>query len=89
MEPKLLLADELTGNLDHKTGAEIHALLLALNESTGITIVVVTHDPRLAEEMNIRLRMEDGALVPVDDYDEAHQRRLGFVEEDAAHAGAE
>jgi lipoprotein-releasing system ATP-binding protein len=78
MEPKLLLADELTGNLDHKTGAETHGLLIALNERTGITIVVVTHDPRLAEEMAIRLRVEDGRLVAVGEADAEVKSRLEF-----------
>ncbi len=64
MKPRLLLADEPTGNLDLSTGAEIHGLLRELNRTTGITVVVVTHDPRLAEEMDIQLLMKDGLIVP-------------------------
>lgn len=64
MKPRVLLTDEPTGNLDLKTGAGIHAVLRDLNEQTGVTVIVVTHDPRLAEEMPIRLLVEDGKLVP-------------------------
>jgi lipoprotein-releasing system ATP-binding protein len=66
MKPRLLLADEPTGNLDLKTGAGIHAVLRELNEETGVTVIVATHDPRLAEEMPIKLRIDDGRLLPFD-----------------------
>ena len=69
-EPSLLLADEPTGNLDRKTGAEIHALLRDLNETTGITVVVVTHDPLLADAMQVRLLVADGKVVPMESGDE-------------------
>jgi lipoprotein-releasing system ATP-binding protein len=71
--PSLLLADEPTGNLDRKTGAEIHALLRDLNEQTGITVVVVTHDPLLADAMQIQLLVDDGKVIPMKTGDE----RLG------------
>ncbi len=64
MKPRVLLTDEPTGNLDLKTGAGIHAVLRDLNEQTGVTVIVVTHDPRLADEMPIRLLVDDGKLVP-------------------------
>src|SRR5690606_29527689 len=71
MEPSLLLADEPTGNLDHKTGSGIHDLFYELNERLKLTIVVVTHDPKLANAMPRRLVMEAGGLEPEDEPSEA------------------
>ncbi len=75
-EPSLLLADEPTGNLDRKTGAEIHALLRDLNEKTGITVVVVTHDPLLADAMQIQLLVDDGKVIPMHSGDERIEDRI-------------
>jgi lipoprotein-releasing system ATP-binding protein len=63
MEPKLLLADEPTGNLDRRTGASIHDLLLDLNRERGMTLLVVTHNEDLAERLPRQLRMVEGKLV--------------------------
>lgn len=63
MQPRLLLADEPTGNLDQRTGQGIHELFQELNQSMGITIVIVTHDPRLADIMPRRLEMVEGLLM--------------------------
>jgi len=59
LEPPLLLADEVTGNLDRTTGDEIHDLLFRLNEERGITLVVVTHNQALADRMPRRLVLAD------------------------------
>ncbi len=65
LEPALLLADEPTGNLDRKTGEEIHQLFVELNRERGSTLLIVTHNPELAGLMPRCLRMEDGGrLVP-------------------------
>jgi putative ABC transport system ATP-binding protein len=62
--PHLLLADEPTGNLDSRTSAEILALLQQLNERDGKTIIMVTHDPALAEKYAHRtITMLDGAII--------------------------
>ncbi len=66
MSPKLLLADEPTGNLDEASARGIHDLLEKLNEETGLTIVLVTHSTSLAEQMPRRLIMEEGVLRPVE-----------------------
>jgi putative ABC transport system ATP-binding protein len=62
-QPALVLADEPTGNLDSRTGAEIVDLLLALRESQGVTIVVATHDPGVAARCDRTLHLRDGRLV--------------------------
>ena len=63
LKPRLLLADEPTGNLDEATGEGIHQLLVELNDRLGIGAIVVTHNPRLAERMPRRLRLAEGLVV--------------------------
>ena len=62
-EPALLLADEPTGNLDSTTGAKVIELLFALNRERGTTLMLVTHDPALAQRCNRLLRLDAGQLV--------------------------
>jgi lipoprotein-releasing system ATP-binding protein len=76
MKPRLLLADEPTGNLDLNTGAGIHAVLRELNEEMGVTVIVATHDPRLAQEMPIKLVLEQGRLAAFEPGDEHVRGRL-------------
>lgn len=61
-KPKLLFADEPTGNLDRETGARIIDLLFELNAEQGTTLVLVTHDPNLARRCERQLELEDGRL---------------------------
>ncbi len=63
LSPRLLLADEPTGNLDPQTADGIHALLVEINHSLGITAVVVTHNERLAQALPRRLRLVAGRLA--------------------------
>ena len=62
-EPKLLLADEPTGNLDAATGAEVADLMFRLNRERATTLVVVTHDAAIAGRCARRLSLESGRLV--------------------------
>ncbi|HET6612282.1 MAG TPA: ABC transporter ATP-binding protein [Kofleriaceae bacterium] len=63
LEPGVLLCDEPTGNLDRHTGEEIHELFLDLHRERGTTMLMVTHNPELAELMPQRLHMVDGRLI--------------------------
>jgi lipoprotein-releasing system ATP-binding protein len=62
LNPRVILADEPTGNLDTRTGEEVHNLLVKINLEHGITIVIVTHNPLLAARMMRRIRLLDGKL---------------------------
>lgn len=62
MAPRLILADEPTGNLDSRSGEEVITLLEGLNREQGITLMVVTHDPRLGERAGRRISMDDGRI---------------------------
>ena len=62
-EPRILLADEPTGNLDSKTSAEIVKLLRSLNEQRRLTIIMVTHDTAQAEEADRYIRLVDGQIA--------------------------
>ncbi|KAF1067825.1 MAG: putative ABC transporter ATP-binding protein [Pseudomonas citronellolis] len=62
-EPDLLFADEPTGNLDTTTGERISDLLFELNRERGTTLVLVTHDERLAHRCHRRIRLESGHLI--------------------------
>ena len=73
--PKLILADEPTGNLDTATSREIMALFAELNERDGITVVLVTHEPDIAAYAHRLVRLADGRIV----FD-------GAIEDDASAA---
>jgi lipoprotein-releasing system ATP-binding protein len=60
--PRLLLADEPTGNLDMKTSDEVHDTLAGIHRDTGITLIIVTHNERLAARMGKTIRMADGRI---------------------------
>jgi putative ABC transport system ATP-binding protein len=78
--PKLLLADEPTGNLDEHTGEDITDLLFALNRETNSTLVLVTHDMELAGRCDRILRLHDGQLI------EQKTPETGETSRVAAHA---
>lgn len=63
LRPKLLLADELTGNLDSGNRGNVMELLVRLNQSTGVSILLVTHDQEIAKKMHRVLVMKDGQIV--------------------------
>jgi putative ABC transport system ATP-binding protein len=61
-EPRLLLADEPTGNLDMATGAKVMELLFEQRARLGTTLLLITHDPALAAKCDVLLRMKDGRI---------------------------
>ena len=61
-QPKCVLADEPTGNLDHLTADHIHGMMAELNQQYGTALVVVTHDRQLAARMRRQMRLVDGVL---------------------------
>ena len=63
LRPRILLADELTGNLDSVNSANVMDLLVQLNKSMGISILLVTHDQEIAKKMHRVLVMKDGVFV--------------------------
>jgi len=63
--PAIIMADEPTGNLDSKVGREIMSLLLNLNQESGTTLIIVTHDPTIAEQTQRVIRLRDGLLESV------------------------
>ena len=62
-KPKIIFADEPTGNLDSNTSAEIEKMLFELNRETGITLIIVTHDPDLAGKCPRIIELKDGEVI--------------------------
>jgi putative ABC transport system ATP-binding protein len=64
-DPAILMADEPTGNLDSKSGKEILELILRLNKERGTTVIVITHDPNVAEKTQRIIRLKDGLVEAI------------------------
>src|SRR4030065_1529434 len=64
LEPKVILADEPTGNLDTETGEELFNRLIHLNKEKGVTFIIVTHNESLSKRCHRSLRMVDGRIIP-------------------------
>lgn len=63
--PKIIFADEPTGNLDSKTGETIEKLLFSLNKTQGTTLIIVTHDEQLAAQCDERIYIKDGTIEKI------------------------
>jgi putative ABC transport system ATP-binding protein len=64
-KPKLIFADEPTGNLDSNTGEKIIDLLFELNKTMGCTLIIVTHDHELAAKCQIQIQLKDGKILDI------------------------
>lgn len=64
-DPKIILADEPTGNLDHQTSLKIHQLLMGTCKRENKGLIIVTHDPELAKLCDLIYRLENGLLSPI------------------------
>jgi ABC-type lipoprotein export system ATPase subunit len=73
--PRIVLADEPTGNLDSRSGEEVFALMREMNRDSGVAFVMITHDDRLAQAADRILLIEDGMLRELDK--DEHRRRSG------------
>lgn len=65
-EPKIIFADEPTGNLDSLTGAKVEELLFGYNRDKGVTLIIVTHDPELAAKCDMLVSIKDGEIESVE-----------------------
>ena len=84
--PRILFADEPTGNLDLGTGARIVELLEQLNRESGSTVVLVTHDPALANRADRLIRLSDGVVVEDRSKSESEPDRAEFIVPRSAEA---
>lgn len=66
-QPAIVLADEPFGNLDREIGSRLGEMLFGLRDGEGTSLVIVTHDPRLARRADVVLKLEQGKLLPVTD----------------------
>jgi putative ABC transport system ATP-binding protein len=74
-EPRVLFADEPTGNLDSATGDIVEKLLFGYNRKYGTTLIIVTHDHELAEKCDMQIRIRDGKILKIiDNNKDAHEK---------------
>jgi putative ABC transport system ATP-binding protein len=86
-DPRIIFADEPTGNLDTATGAVVEDILFSLNREHGITLIIVTHDEELAARCDRRLVIRDGLLVEDVRNERAPQHHPGQYQAGQQHAG--
>jgi len=76
-DPAIILADEPTGNLDSKSGTEVMAILQWLNQYKGITVVLVTHDPKIAQHTGRIVHLYDGLVTEIETVAQPLQATVG------------
>lgn len=65
-DPRIIFADEPTGNLDSVTGAKVEKMLFDYNKNKGVTLIIVTHDPELAAKCDMQINIKDGKVDSID-----------------------
>lgn len=65
-EPRIIFADEPTGNLDSVTGEKVEKMLFGYNKDQGVTLIIVTHDPDLAAKCDIQINIKDGTIEGIE-----------------------
>ncbi len=85
-EPPILLADEPTGNLDTRTSVEVLEIFQRLQQERGITVILITHDPQVAEHASRIISVRDGRIVS--DQSNHKWRAVGYQQPDEAAIGA-
>ena len=65
-EPRIIFADEPTGNLDSVTGEKVESMLFGYNKEQGVTLIIVTHDPELAAKCDIQINIKDGNIESIE-----------------------
>jgi ABC-type lipoprotein export system ATPase subunit len=75
--PKIVLADEPTGNLDSHSGEEVFELMREMNQESGVAFVMITHDDRLAQAADRILLIEDGLIHEISK--DEHRRRMANI----------
>lgn len=66
-EPRIIFADEPTGNLDSVTGEKVEDMLFGYNKQNGVTLIIVTHDPDLAAKCDMQINIKDGKIASIRD----------------------
>ena len=79
--PKIVLADEPTGNLDSHSGAEVFEMMREMNRESGVAFVMITHDDRLAQAADRILLIQDGNIAEISKDD--HRRKMSILAENA------
>ncbi len=64
-EPEIIFADEPTGNLDSVTGEKVEDILFSYNKKNGVTLIIVTHDPDLAQKCDMQINIKDGKIESI------------------------
>jgi len=75
-KPKLIMADEPTGNLDSSTGDKVVEILFNMNKTLGATLIIVTHDEDLAAKCNIKITMKDGQVLSVNNQNKSKVKSI-------------